>query len=170
MVFFIKKGTNSAPVDLKILLPDKNTISVNVRKNSSTVDVFQVAAEKIGLNKEMSVYFGLFEIVEYGFERKLQPNEFPHNLYIQNYSTAASTCLLIKKWLFTLSKEIELSREDLIESLFFWQVLNPLLILSHFITIYSFLSQFITFCFLSNHWKGCRRRKQGPNKTRKQTL
>ena len=78
--------------------------------------------EKIGLSKEMSAYFALFEIVEYGFERKLQPNEFPHNLYIQNYSTAASTCLLIKKWLFTLSKEMELSGEDLIESFFFWQV------------------------------------------------
>lgn len=117
-------GTNSAPVDLKILLPDKNTISVNVRKNSSTVDVFEVVVEKIGLNKEMAAYFALFEIVEYGFERKLQSNEFPHNLYIQNYSTAASTCLLVKKWLFSLSKEIELSRDDLIETFFFWQAVD----------------------------------------------
>jgi sorting nexin-27 len=120
------KGTNAAPVDLKILLPDKNTISVNVRKNSSTVDVYQVAIEKIGLSKEVASYFALFEIVEYGFERKLQPNEFPHNLYIQNYSTAASTCLLIKKWLFTLNKEIELSHDDLAETFFFWQVFSSL--------------------------------------------
>lgn len=117
-------GTNAAPVDLKILLPDKTTISVNVRKNSSTLDVYQVVIEKIGLKKEIAVYFALFEIVEYGFERKLQPNEFPHNLYIQNYSTAASTCLLIKKWLFTLNKEIELSSDDFTETLFFWQAVD----------------------------------------------
>jgi sorting nexin-27 len=124
--FVYLKGTNAAPVDLKILLPDKNTISVNVRKNSSTVDVYQVVIEKIGLSREVASYFALFEIVEYGFERKLQPNEFPHNLYIQNYSTAASTCLLIKKWLFTLNKEIELSHDDLAETFFFWQVFRSL--------------------------------------------
>ena len=121
IVIYIQ-GTNSAPVDLKILLPDKNTITVNVRKNSSAIDVFHAAVDKMGLSREMSAFFALFEIVEYGFERKLQPNEFPHNLYIQNYSTAASTCLLVKKWLFTLTKEVELSRDDLVESFFFWQV------------------------------------------------
>jgi len=47
--------------------------------------------------------------VEYGFERKLQANEYPHNLYIQNYSTASATCLIVRKWLFSVSKEIELS-------------------------------------------------------------
>lgn len=57
-------------------------------------------------------------------ERKLQMNEYPHNLYIQNYSTATSTCLLIRKWLFTLSKEIELTEDNMAATFFFWQVLN----------------------------------------------
>lgn len=33
-------------------------------------------------------------------ERKLEYFEIPHQLYIQNYSTALPTCLLYRKWLF----------------------------------------------------------------------
>ena len=102
-------------------MPDKSTISITVRKNSTTLEVFQVVVEKVNLSNEVAPFFALFEIVKYGFERKLQSNEFPHNLYIQNYSTAASTCLLLRKWLFTLSKEIELSKDNLAETYFFWQ-------------------------------------------------
>lgn len=117
-------GGSSAAVDLKILLPDRSIVVVNVRKNSPTFEVYQAVIEKIGMNKEASKYFALFEIVEYGFERKLQPNEYPHNLYIQNYSTATSTCLLIRKWLFTLSKEIELSEDNMAATFFFWQAID----------------------------------------------
>lgn len=109
-------------IDLKILLPDRSTIVVTVRKSSTASDVYKVVAEKIKLSSRVAPYFDLFEIVEYGFERKLQPNEFPHNLYIQNYSTATSTCLAIRKWLFDIEKEIQLSDDPLAESFFFWQV------------------------------------------------
>ncbi|RWS04024.1 Sorting nexin-27-like protein [Dinothrombium tinctorium] len=115
------QGGRVTIVDLKVLLPDRTTVVVAVRKNSTTVDVYNAVAEKIEMSPEIVPYFALFEIVEYGFERKLQDNEFPHNLYIQNYSTATSTCLLIKKWIFTLGKEVELSKDNLAESFFFWQ-------------------------------------------------
>lgn len=39
---FIFKGGSSAAVDLKILLPDHSTVVVNVRKNSTTEEVYQV--------------------------------------------------------------------------------------------------------------------------------
>ena len=113
---------NASIVDLKILLPDRETLLVSVRKNVTTSDLYKVVIDKIGLSNEVAPYFALFEIVEYGFERKLQPNEFPHNLYIQNYSTATSTCLLLRKWLFTLKKEIALSEDINAEKFFFWQV------------------------------------------------
>ena len=38
-------------------------------------------------------------------ERKVQPDEYPHSLYIANYSTAAATCLIVKRWLFDLETE-----------------------------------------------------------------
>ncbi|GFS38263.1 sorting nexin-27 [Trichonephila inaurata madagascariensis] len=119
-----ENGGSSAAVDLKILLPDHSTVVVNVRKNSTTEEVYQAVIEKIGMSKDVSKFFALFEIVEYGFERKLQLNEYPHNLYIQNYSTATSTCLLIRRWLFTLSKEIELTEDNMAATFFFWQAID----------------------------------------------
>ena len=117
-------GTNQAPVDLKILLPDRTALSITIRKNSSAADVYDVITEKIGLSKELCIYFAIFEIVEHGFERKLQPNEYPHNLYIQNIqnTSAASTCLIVKKWFFSLDTEIHLTSNDLLNTFFFYQV------------------------------------------------
>lgn len=109
-------------VDLKILLPDKSTIIANVKKNSRTPEVFRAAINIIAMSPETSQYFALFEIVEYGFERKLRSDEFPHNLYIQNYSTASCTCLTIRKWIFSIAKEIDISLDPLAENFFFWQV------------------------------------------------
>lgn len=82
--------------------------------------------EKIGLSKELGQYFAIFEIVEHGFERKLQLNEYPHNLYIQNIqnTSAASTCLIVKKWFFSLDSELSLSSNDLLQTFFFYQVCN----------------------------------------------
>lgn len=124
-----EQGSSTAAVDLKVLLPDKTTAVVCVRKSSTTGDVFKAVAEKMLLSEEVSDFFALFEVVEYGFERKLQANEYPHNLYIQNYSTASATCLLVRKWLFSVSKEIQLSElHPHLERYFFCQVCIP----SHF--------------------------------------
>lgn len=117
--------STTAIVDLKILLPDKNTTVVSVRKNANSVDVFRAVCEKMFLSEDVSSYFALFEVVEYGFERKLQPNEFPHNLYIQNYSTASSTCLVVRKWLFSIWKEQEICQvNQQAERYMFWQAVE----------------------------------------------
>lgn len=55
--------------------------------------------------------------------RKLAPNEFPHKLYVQNYTSAVpGTCLTIRKWLFTTEEEILLNDNDLAVTYFFHQV------------------------------------------------
>lgn len=119
--------TSSTPVDMKILLPDRTTIVIKTKKNSTTVQVYQSVIQTINLTKDAAPYFALFEIVEYNFERLLRPAEFPHNLYIQNYSTATPTCLVLRKWLFTLSKEIQLSLIDsLAETFFFHQAVEDI--------------------------------------------
>lgn len=118
------QGTNQTPVDLKILLPNRTAITITVRKNSCTKEVYDAIIEKINLSPDLASYFAIFEIVEQGFERKLQSNEFPYNLYIQNIqnTSAASTCLMMKKWFFHLSTELELcTKEDLLEQFFYYQ-------------------------------------------------
>ncbi|KAI7697611.1 hypothetical protein SSS_01785 [Sarcoptes scabiei] len=119
-------GTNQCPVDLKVLLPNRTAISVSVRKNSSTKEVYDLVMEKINLSDEIAKFFAMFEIVEQGFERKLQSNEFPYNLYIQNIqnTSAASTCLVIKKWFFNIHTELDLSSNDLLETFFFYQAIE----------------------------------------------
>jgi sorting nexin-27 len=57
-------------------------------------------------------------------ERKLQGTEYPHNLYIQNYSTATSTCLAVRKWLFCLSRELSLASDDQATTFIFWQAVD----------------------------------------------
>ncbi|KOB68065.1 putative sorting nexin [Operophtera brumata] len=45
-------------------------------------------------------------------DARLEPNECPHSLYIQNYSTASSSCLCIRKWVFNPRTELALCAED----------------------------------------------------------
>jgi sorting nexin-27 len=122
-----------------VLLPDREVVTVSVKKNANTDQVYTAVVEKIKMRKDVAKYFALFEIVEYNFgmfasqptlsrtdvcffsERKLRPNEYPHNLYTQNYSTATATCLAIRKWMFSLSKELSLS-DDQATTFVFWQV------------------------------------------------
>lgn len=119
--------TRATPVDMKVMLPDRSTIVIKTKKNSTTIQVYQLVIQAINLSRDAAPYFALFEIVEYYFERMLRPDEFPHNLYIQNYSTATPTCLLLRKWLFTLPREIQLSSMDnLAESFFYYQAVEDI--------------------------------------------
>ena len=58
-------------------------------------------------------------------ERKLRPNEQPHALYIQNYSTATSSCLCVRRWLFSAATERRLCAADpLALSFFYWEAVQ----------------------------------------------
>ncbi|KAL1454306.1 hypothetical protein WDU94_010578 [Cyamophila willieti] len=75
----------SSPVDIKIMLPDRELIT----------------------------------------KRKLEPKEFPHHLYIQNYSTASATCLCVRKWLFSASLEARLvASDDRVATFMFWMAID----------------------------------------------
>ncbi|CAH2982335.1 unnamed protein product [Chilo suppressalis] len=118
-------SSNPSPVELKVLLPDKQAIAVSVLRSTNADDVYRAVCDKIGLSKAVQKYFYLFEIVEYNFERKLQPNECPHSLYIQNYSTASSSCLAVRKWLFSPQAELRLINKDQkAREFIFWQAVE----------------------------------------------
>lgn len=50
-----------------MLLPNREVITVTLRKSSTADDVYSAVCKKIDMNKETSQYFYLFEIVEYNF-------------------------------------------------------------------------------------------------------
>ncbi|KAM4691025.1 sorting nexin-27 [Rhinophrynus dorsalis] len=112
-------------VELRVALPDKTTVTVRVKKNSTTDQVYQALAAKIGMDGITANYFALFEVINHSFVRKLAPNEFPHKLYVQNYTSAVpGTCLTVRKWLFTTSEEALLKDNDLAVSYFFHQAVD----------------------------------------------
>ena len=73
---------------------------------------------------EKLAMFLILELFDKLAERKLQVHEVPHNIYIQNYSTASATCLAMRRWLFSPEMELLLARDDLISSYFFWQTVD----------------------------------------------
>uniref|UniRef100_A0A672YXM7 Sorting nexin 27a n=1 Tax=Sphaeramia orbicularis TaxID=375764 RepID=A0A672YXM7_9TELE len=114
-------------VELRIAMPDKTTLTVRVRKNSTTDQVYQAVVMKLGMDSITASYFALFEVINHTFVRKLAPNEFPHKLYIQNYTSAIpGTCLTMRKWLFTTEEEILLNDNQLAVNYFFHQYLSLL--------------------------------------------
>lgn len=58
---------NLSPIDLKVLLTDREVVTVSVKKNANTDQVYTAVVEKIKMRKDVAKYFALFEIVEYNF-------------------------------------------------------------------------------------------------------
>ncbi|KAM9404905.1 sorting nexin-27b isoform 1-T1 [Salvelinus alpinus] len=112
-------------VELRIAMPDKTTVTVRVRKNCTTDQVYQAVVMKVEMDSITASYFALFEVINHSFVRKLAPNEFPHKLYVQNYTSAVpGTCLTLRKWLFTTEEEILLNDNQLAVSYCFHQAVD----------------------------------------------
>ncbi|RUS90045.1 hypothetical protein EGW08_002232 [Elysia chlorotica] len=113
----------SSEVELKVMLPDKSVCVVTICRSDNTETVYKAVVAKLQF-EEAEDFFYLFETVEHNFERKLLPQELPHNIYIQNYSTATATCIVLKKWLFTVSREMTLISNAAALKFLFWQAVD----------------------------------------------
>ncbi|KAG7267332.1 hypothetical protein CRUP_031719 [Coryphaenoides rupestris] len=56
-------------VELRIAMPDKSTVTVRVRKNSTTDHVYQAVVVKVGMDSVTASYFALFEVINHTFGR-----------------------------------------------------------------------------------------------------
>ena len=70
MRYNLDRFQNSSPVEVKILLPDKQIVALIIRKSSTADEVYNKLIEKINLPKSSAEYFYLFEIAEYNFGEK----------------------------------------------------------------------------------------------------
>lgn len=113
-------------VELRIFLPDDSITTVTVLKCQKTDEVYQALAGKLNLDKECVPNFALFEIMEYGFERKLESNDFPHNIYIRTYSALSTTSLALRKWIFTLAREVLMNHDDIAVNFLYSQAVSDL--------------------------------------------
>uniref|UniRef100_A0A915PUB3 PX domain-containing protein n=1 Tax=Setaria digitata TaxID=48799 RepID=A0A915PUB3_9BILA len=111
-----------ADVHIRILLPDGNSLLLNIKRHCTAIELYMATQKRLNMSVEASKYCALFEMTECGFERKLADDECPHALYIQNYSSAASSCILLRKWIFDIDREIELCERDILfKEICFWQ-------------------------------------------------
>jgi len=60
-------GDQGPAVDLKVLLPDREVVTITVPKAASVKDVYDAVCCRVGLDTDTAKYFYLFEIVEYNF-------------------------------------------------------------------------------------------------------
>uniref|UniRef100_H2ZYR0 Sorting nexin 27 n=1 Tax=Latimeria chalumnae TaxID=7897 RepID=H2ZYR0_LATCH len=113
-----------ACVDFETVL-DHSGLSYHVKEYKCRSAHLQAVASKVGMDSITANYFALFEVINHCFVRKLAPNEFPHKLYVQNYTSAVpGTCLTIRKWLFTTEEEVLLNDNDLAVTYFFHQAID----------------------------------------------
>jgi sorting nexin-27 len=96
---------SSLDVTIRILLSEDNTLQIAIKRYSDTRQVHARVVETLKLTADAAHYCSLFEMVDTNFERKLSSRECPHNIYTQNYSSAASSCLLLRKWCFNVNLE-----------------------------------------------------------------
>lgn len=52
---------------LQVLLPDRDVVTVSLKKSANADEVYDAVIKKVGMSKKVSNYFYLFEIVEYNF-------------------------------------------------------------------------------------------------------
>uniref|UniRef100_A0A8C6VJV2 Sorting nexin 27 n=1 Tax=Naja naja TaxID=35670 RepID=A0A8C6VJV2_NAJNA len=110
-------------VELRVALPDITTVTVRVKKNSTTDQVYQ-PPPAVGLPSANAISLRFLPLPPPPV-RKLAPNEFPHKFYVQNYTSAVpGTCLTIRKWLFTTEEEVLLNDNDLAVTYFFHQAVD----------------------------------------------
>ncbi|XP_074614990.1 sorting nexin-27-like isoform X1 [Acropora palmata] len=114
----------SIKVELRVSLPDDSVTTVAVLKSERTDVVFEALVEKLNLGQENWSNFALFEVMEDGFERKLEKNEFPHTVYIRSYSALSSTSLALRKWNFTLAREAEMVNDEIALNLLYSQAVS----------------------------------------------
>lgn len=58
---------SSSPVDIKVMLPDHEVVTVSVRKSANAQAVWDLLVQRANLTSYTQQYFYLFEIVEYNF-------------------------------------------------------------------------------------------------------
>ena len=125
----MEDSSSSSPVlnvSLRLLVCGE-TLTLNIKRHSDTHQVYQQVLEHLKLSPRAAANCALFEMIDVCLFlpfflkfsllkdthfRRLHERECPHNIYIQNYSSAASSCIVLRKWCFDVSTEEKLCELD----------------------------------------------------------
>ncbi|CAF1045004.1 unnamed protein product [Rotaria sp. Silwood1] len=121
-----ERDSVSIDVEIKIMLPDRSVTILKIKRFSTTDKVYEAVVAKINLPEQCVSFFYLFEILDYTFERKLRPNEYPHQIYVQNCCTANTTCLCLRKFVFSPTIENQLFKYPLARDYLYREAIDQL--------------------------------------------
>ena len=107
-------GSRKEPenADIKVQLPDKSTICVNIPTESSTKDLCDAVCQKVLIPDDKSGHFNVFKCKDSdSLDVPLSPDERPLELYVQSYNDADPLTFKFKKFVFSNQLE-EIVSED----------------------------------------------------------
>ncbi|CAF2055378.1 unnamed protein product [Rotaria magnacalcarata] len=116
----------SIDIEIKIMLPDRSLSIFKIKRLSTANQVYEILVKKIGLPEPCAPYFYLFEMLDDGFERKLHSDEYPHRIFIQNCCTANTTCLCLRKLIFSPTIENQLLKYQLARDYIYREAVDQL--------------------------------------------
>ncbi|CAB3408035.1 unnamed protein product [Caenorhabditis bovis] len=99
-------------VEIRALFPDGVPMSIRTRRSVSASLFFSLIQRKLQMSREVSSAIAIFEVLDTSFERKVMDSESVHDIYTHNYSSASSSCLVLRKFIFDTERERALCRRD----------------------------------------------------------
>ncbi|XP_047140564.1 sorting nexin-27 isoform X1 [Hydra vulgaris] len=123
----VNQKIDSNEKEIKINLPDKTILSVFLpNKKQKTEQIYECVVKKLGLSDYSATFFALFQIMENDFERKLESSEFPYSIYQRSVVESGETKLAFRKWVFTLTREIEMCNDPVALNLLYYQAASDI--------------------------------------------
>uniref|UniRef100_A0A8R1DQ10 Sorting nexin-27 n=2 Tax=Caenorhabditis japonica TaxID=281687 RepID=A0A8R1DQ10_CAEJA len=101
-------------VEIRIMLPDGSPMLIRIRRSISASLFFTAVQRRLHMSREGAAACAIFELLDNTFERKVNESESVHELYSHNYSSASSSCLMLRKFVFDIARERALCKRDMI--------------------------------------------------------
>eukprot|EP00111_Clytia_hemisphaerica_P016047 TCONS_00047490-protein len=114
-----ERPAESVEADIKIHMPDRTLLTIKISKKQRYAKIYEALVKKLGLSDFSATFFAIFEIMDKGFTRKLESNEFPYTLFNKKYQESGTSCLVLQKWVFSIEKEIEMYEDSVAVSLLY---------------------------------------------------
>lgn len=111
---FLMECDPMCEVEIRLMLPDGSPMSIRARRSISASLFFTSAQRRLQMSREGAAACSIFELLDNTFERKVNESESVHELYTHNYSSASSSCLLLRKFIFDIERERTLCKRDMV--------------------------------------------------------
>lgn len=122
-------GSKNEPenADLKVFLPDKSSVCVNIPTESYAKELNEAICEKINIPMDWAKNFSIFKSYDSDqFEVPLALNEKPLALHVQNYNECGSLKFTFRKFVFSNRIENEMLNDNACLNILYQQAVNEL--------------------------------------------